>query len=110
MAMLEYASTKGQAKVSFLNSAKTVLDKLTELEGVAAPRLSFEKKIIEHTKTSVLADELKEGASDDDRSAIVTAIDKVLTGRKRGRAGGATVAPKESRVRASASKDGKVPD
>ena len=109
-AMLDYASTKGQAKVSFLNAAKAVLDKLTELEGVAAPKLSFEKKVIEHTKTSILADELKEGISKDERNALVTSIDKVLAGRKRGRVGGVTVAPKASRVRAHASEDGDVPN
>jgi bacterioferritin (cytochrome b1) len=107
-AMLDYAVTRGQSKVSFLNAAKSILDKITELEGVAAPKISFEKKLIGHTKASVLAGEIKEGSSKDDQHNLITAIDTVLKERKRGRVGGVSVAPKTSRVRASSSDDGEI--
>jgi hypothetical protein len=87
-AMLDYSITRGQSKVSFLNSAKAILDKITELEGVAAPKLSFEKKVVEHTRASAIAKEIKEGELPDESGRVITTIDKILRGRKEGGAGG----------------------
>lgn len=107
-AMQDYATTKGTSRVSFLNAAKNILDKLTELKGVAAPKVSFEKKIIEHTKASALAKEIKAGETTDESGAVVTTIDKILRARQQGGAGGVEVAPEASRVRTSSSEDGDV--
>lgn len=107
-ALHDYATTKGQSRVSFLNTAKTILDKLTELEGVAAPKVSFEKKIIEHTKASAVAKEVNTDVDKEQRNTLITNIEGILTERHRGRAGGVSMAAKTSRVRAPSSKDGAV--
>lgn len=107
-ALHDYATTKGQSRVSFLNTAKTILDKLTELEGIAAPKVSFEKKTIEHTKASSAAKEVNEDVDKKQRDTLITTIEGVLTERHRGRIGGVSMATKAPRVRASSSKDGEV--
>ena len=82
-AMIEYVAAKGGVKNSFLNTAKTILDKIAEIEGVSVTQHSV--KLFSETKPAQIADEVKGGYNEDEQFAIDASIEKILAERKRRR-------------------------
>ncbi len=106
-AMVEYANAKGAIKNSFLNTAKSILDKIAELEGINFGDKNV--KLASETRPSQVAEEVGGALNEDEQFAIDTAIEKVLADRKRKGTGRLPVVQEEPDVRASSSDDEGVP-
>jgi len=94
-------NASGQARNSFLNTALSVLTKITEIEGVKAPE-SLDVNLGVEAKISKFAFELHK-LSKDEQSSIVTAIREVREKRKLEGNGNIGVSSGESRVSIQAS-------
>ena len=106
-AITEYMNAKGQARNSFMNTALSVLSKITEIEGVKAPE-SLDINLGEEAKISKYAIELHK-LSENDKSNILTAIREVHKKRQLERDGNSGVSSGKPRIPVQTSGDERVP-
>ena len=85
-AMSEYTNSSGALKNSFLNTALSVLNKITDIEGIKAPEIGVNLNIQTEAKVGKYATEIQK-LGKDEQSTILTSIRTVLAERKHKGAG-----------------------
>lgn len=106
-AVREYLDAKGAIKNSFLNTALSVLEKLTKIEGVESPE-NLNIKLSDEARVARFAEEIHK-LDDKDKSLIISTIRKVLERRKPAGTGGPGVSSKTPAVRTQTSDNKGVP-
>jgi len=102
-AMIEYNKAAIQTKNSFLSTAKSILDKLADLEGITSNKLDI--KLTPNNQPAKVAEEVEKGLSKDEQSVIDTSIAKILEERKHSGSGELSVVPSESAISAPSCED-----
>ncbi len=104
-AMLEYTNAKNHAgKNSFLNTAITILGKITDIEGIASPKV-FDVITSSETKSFSVAQEIIK-LSKEDQDAIISTITNILKGTGQPQEpAGSFLLPEVSNVPASSGDD-----
>lgn len=103
----QYIEAQGQTKNSFLNTALAIMGKIVEIEGVKSPE-AFKLDNNSEGKMGLVAEELNK-LGVDERAAIITTIDTILTKRKRGGSEESEVPDGTSRIRTPSGDDEGVP-
>ncbi len=102
-AIRDYLKNSGAIKNSFLNTALSVLNKITELEGLKQPEL-FDVNVNAEAKISKFAAEIHQ-LGEEDRHALITTIRQILGKYKPEGTGDAGVPSESPRLPAPTSND-----
>lgn len=106
-AIKEYLAAKGSVKNSFLNTALTIMNKISDIEGVNSPdAINF--NVNDESKLAKYATEIQ-SLGEEDRNVLVTAIRQVLGKRQQESTGNDGVPSEPSELSTQTSDDEGVP-
>lgn len=106
-AIKEYLAAKGSVKNSFLNTALTIMNKISDIEGVNSPdAINF--NVNDESKIAKYATEIQ-SLGEEDRNVLVTAIRQVLGKRQQESTGNDGVPSEPSAIPTQTSDDEGIP-
>lgn len=106
-AIRDYLQNKGAIRNSFLNTALSVLGKITEMEGLKQPEL-FDVSINAEAKIAKFAAEVHQ-LSEEDKHALISTVRQILGKHKSEGPGDVGISSESSRLPTSTSDDERVP-